>query len=362
MKTLSEYCKILESAKLPEDIFGKTATVEFIHSEFAKIAGVIHPDKWFNDKPSAAKATEAFRTLLQFRKIAETRIKDKIYGDVKIDTVDEIVITTRKNIYTIEKHISDGDVAKVYIAKTKTGTKVIVKISKFHTNNDLIENEIDTLKYLYETAPTKNLEVMEHIGPHPIDTFELNQDGMILKGAAFPVLNKMITLEDVIKSYPKGIDCRDAAWMINRLLAALMIPQQTNIVHGAVVPNNFMLDLPTHNGILIDWCFSVKTNTPLLAISTKYKSHYPEEVFKKSNVDIGLDIYMVAKIFLYLTGGDPATNKFNINTPRQIEHLFRACLLGPKHRTKDPYELHMEFKDVLKQTYGPAKHRAFKLV
>jgi hypothetical protein len=168
-------------------------------------------------------------------------------------------------------------------------------------------------------------------------------------------------VEDVITAYPNGIDVRDAAWMINRLLGALMVPHQAGIVHGAIVPNNFLLDFKTHNGVLVGWGFSVKSGNKLKAISTKYRNYYPKEVFDKLPVNSGLDVYMAAKIFLKLVGGNIETNQFPNSVPVQISNLFKACFLGPKYRTLDPYELHRDFSDELKNIYGPRKFREFKL-
>jgi serine/threonine protein kinase len=149
--------------------------------------------------------------------------------------------------------------------------------------------------------------------------------------------------------------------MINRILGGLMAPHQSDLVHGGIVPNNIFLDLPTHNGIILDWAFSVKKETPLKAVSTKYKMYYPDEVFSKTPVNSGLDLYMVAKIFIKLVGGDVIKNEFPNTVPANICGLFRACLLGKKHRTIDAYELHSEFSDALKANYGSRKFRKFEL-
>lgn len=355
-----KYFHILTKAKLPEDVFGDQATETTIHEQFTKIAFVVHPDKWSNVSSVALiQSTEIFKLLNEFRTLAKDRLAAGTYG--QRNAFKEVVITTKKNTYTLTKLIAEGDLCSVYYATKKGGISVAVKIINNPRNNDLLDAEKETLSFLHDDAPTKDLAVMEHIGPKPIDDFEY-LDGSVNKHAlVFPYIEGLVTIEDVIKAYPKGIDIRDAAWMINRLLGALLVPQQANIVHGALVPNNFLLDLPTHNGLLIDWAFSVKAGTKLNAVSTRYRDFYPKEVFDKQPVNIGLDIYMAAKMFIQLIGGDVATNKFPTGTPKPIEGLFRACLLGPKHRTLDPYELHSDFSEELKKLYGPRKFRPFTL-
>jgi serine/threonine protein kinase len=359
MNEFEEKYKLLKDAKIPEDVFGNSKEMkhEDITKTFNKIVVHVHPDKC--EKENIEKANEAFLILMNFRTNAEQKIIDGIYGEK--NPYEGVIISTRKNKYKIVNFLTEGDLCYVFKATDKNGMYVAIKIIKNVVNNDLLENEATNLKYLYNDSPVKTFKIMEHICPMPMDEFIYDDSGINRKGLVYPFIRGVVTVEDVINSYPNGIDVRDAAWMINRILGGLMAPHQSDLVHGGIVPNNIFLDLPTHNGIILDWAFSVKKETPLKAVSTKYKMYYPDEVFSKTPVNSGLDLYMVAKIFIKLVGGDVIKNEFPNTVPANICGLFRACLLGKKHRTIDAYELHSEFSDALKANYGSRKFRKFEL-
>jgi serine/threonine protein kinase len=359
-KIFIQHFELLSKSKYPEQIFGDSATDDTIDKEHKRISKIVHPDVWASDAAILKQAEEAFKLLEQFKIKAKEKVKYKTYGDLGAINA-AVTITTKKNEYKLTKIVSEGDIATIFLAQNKDKEQVVLKIVRNARNNDLIQSEQETLNFLYNNSETNSLPVMQHIGPKFIDNFEYSDKGVQKNVLAFPYLPNLYTLEDVINKYPNGIDLRDAAWMLNRLLAALMIPQQANVVHGAVVPNNFLIDPKTHNGILIDWAFSVKTNEKLTAISSKYKNYYPSEVFDKNSVNSGADVYMAAKIFLKLIGGNIERNEFPTTTPKSIQGLFRACYLGAKHRTMDPFELHKDFSEELEKLYGKRKFREFVL-
>jgi hypothetical protein len=48
-------------------------------------------------------------------------------------------------------------------------------------------------------------------------------------------------VEDVIERFPNGIPLENAAWMINRLLGALLAAHQSGLVHCAVLPSHVLV-------------------------------------------------------------------------------------------------------------------------
>ena len=200
---------------------------------------------------------------------------------------------------------------------------------------------------------------MRHIARQPLQTFTINKDGKRRSAMSFQPRPGMIPISKIIKTYPNGIDVRDAAWILNRMLGALMVPYQSNLIHGAVVPDNFLVDTDSHDGCLIDWAFAVNPGQIITNVSGTYLEYYPSEVIKKMPAHKSIDLYMAVMCFIKLIGGNVETKECPAHTPNQVKNLLRACLLPAKNRVCDPFELFEDFKEVLAGLYGPPKFRVF---
>lgn len=351
MNDFTQYYNTITSAKFPEDVFGNIDENELIEI-FNKIAKSVHPD---HNPADLKRANECFSKLVDFRAGAELLFDEGSYG--KRNSFKPVVITTKKGSYTLYKLLVENSLYQIYEAKDVKENYFTVKIVNNARNNDLIDVERETLKFLKEEAKTKELAVMAHIQAPPIDYFQVDNRNALV----FIYLDKYRSLQKVLDKYPAGIDMRDAAWMINRLLASLMVPSQAGFVHGNINPDSFLINPETHNGTLINWNYTVRTNKALKSVNSAYRSHYPAEVFSKRLVDSGMDLYMVAKLLILLTGGDITTNSFSNQVPKRIQGIFRVCLMGPGVRSKDPFEVYNEFNKELKMAFGPRKFRIFEM-
>jgi serine/threonine protein kinase len=345
---------LLEGAVCPEDVFGKL-NGEPLNKIFRRLAKVTHPDKFTGaDKTHAEKA---FKTLQEWYEKAEAKVTAGTYGDRTV--TDAVVILTKTEKYEVQRKLTSGDISDVFLARNRAGQDVILKITRTPANNDLLANEAKTLRYFRTDAPTKDLKVMIHI-PVLLDSFEL-RDAKAKKRINVLAAHEgeCYTLAQVHNAFPAGIDLRDAAWMWNRLLAALLAAHQSNIIHAAIIPEHFLVFPKTHNGILLDWSYAVKPDISVKAISPARRDFYPPEIFTKKPVNFGVDLYMAAVCMLYLLGGDTKTRAFPNSVPVQIRGLLRTCWLGTAHRPKDVWELYTDFDALLKALYGPRKFRHF---
>lgn len=232
-------------------------------------------------------------------------------------------------------------------------------MARSSNSNKMFKNEYIHLKQIQETC---NEKISRHV-PLATDNFSIkNTENEVVQINIFKNRSNFTTLEKIIETYPDGIDPRDAAWMFNRILTSLMGPHYgCKIVHGAITPDHILLNLEDHNGILIDWCYSVKEGEQLKAISPKYKNYYPREVFDKLPCKLSLDIYMLALCMVKLMGGDIDTKENKESVPNPIKNLLKACLLGYNHRTGNVLDLYKDFNKILSDLYGPKQFRVFKL-
>lgn len=346
--------KKLKQAKHPEDVF---SSADAAKDEFREYAKQLHPDRHPGDK----FAEEGFKLLNDYWELAEKKIAAGSWGD-KAAIVKPIKLATKKAAYTITGVLTQGDMCQVYDATSdvKDNPNVVVKVVRSPANNDLLANEAKQLNFMWKDSKMKSKPVMKHV-PQIVDSFVLNQGAVNKQVVVLRKLEDYITIHDVLKAYPNGIDLADAAWMFNRLLAALMAIHQSDLVHAAVLPPHFMIHGPSHNGVLIGWSYAVPNAGTVKAISPGWKSYYPTEILEKRPVSPGTDLYMAANLFTHLIGGDWVNRTFPKTLPKPIQGLLRACWLSQRHRLGDAFELFEDFRRALQDIYGKPKFRPFNM-
>jgi hypothetical protein len=115
-----------------------------------------------------------------------------------------------------------------------------------------------------------------------------------------------------------------------------------------------------HNGILIDWCYSVAIGEPIKAISKPYADDYPPEVPAKLGATPATDLYMAARLMVRLLGGSGAEPP--PSAPKPIQALLRACLIpAPARRHSDAWQVLEDFHTILGELYGPPTFRPFRM-
>ena len=339
---------ILEQALSPEDVFG-SLNGDRLSDKYRKLAKELHPDG-YPVADEKAIAEKAFQQLQEWYRRAQDKVEAGTYGDR--DACGRVTIQSKKSSYTVTSRLASGDMAELYVGVDEDKNPVLVKIGRLPANNDLLQNEARTLAYMRDEAPVRNLKVMHHI-PVLLDAFQLQDGKMHKQTNVFRFKQGGVTLESILLAYPNGVDPRDMAWMLNRLLAGLLAIHQSGVIHGAITPEHMIVFPEDHDGLLVDWSYSVKPRVAIKAIAPKWRSLYPPEVLAKKGVLYGTDICMAAKCALYLVG--------NQAIPRQIDGLLRSCCLGQAHRPQDVFEVFEELEELLKALYGPRKFRAFRM-
>lgn len=342
----------LQRAAVPEDVFGDT--VADVATTYRQLAKITHPDHWPGGPCHVQRqmqATAAFHLLQDWYRKAQDKIKLGTYGDRSACA--KVTITNRKATYVADLRVGVGALADLYAATTGTDKRVLVKVGRAPGNNDLLANEATILRYLREEGAGKALRVMEHI-PTLVDSFQLQTKDHVRKQVnVFEWTPGGVTLAEVMRAYPGGIDPRDMAWMFNRTLAALLAAHQSGVIHGAVTPDHVVVYPATHGGMLVDWCYAVHPGEPIKAWNPEWASFYAVELLDKTEARFGSDICMAAKCAIALVG--------KLTMPRKLEGFLRSCTLGQAFRAQDVYAVFEEFQQVLAFLYGPRKFREFKM-
>lgn len=234
---------------------------------------------------------------------------------------------------------------------------VIVKVAKQPYYNDLLERDVAVLGQLHPERGIKDRSFPKY--------YPTSYGGALVDGNQGHILERIencVTLADILRAYPDGIDYRDVAWMLKRILVGLWFAHKREVIHGAVLPPHILLTLHDHGGRLIDWSYSTEPRVKVPAMVTEYEDYYPPEVPNSEPAREGTDLYMIVKCAQALLGADLKTKDFPDSVPGPIRELFGLCLNDSVHmRPIDASEVHDTFDRLLKDAVGKPTFRPFSM-
>lgn len=368
----------LATATAPEHVFGTLdgsldEKLRALTLQYRRVVQTVHPDK-FNAEPLPIRdrAKEVFVKLSKWREDAEAKIRAGSYGDGKphepppppAPKMPPQVIKAGKRTYIVTELLATGDLADVYACSyTESGKEqhVVFKVAQAAADNDLLENENKVLSAMY--AKDQPEEKFYRYLPKPLDSFMLRGSGSPRRVNVLQRAEGYVTLAEILKAYPKGLDFRDVVWMFKRMLAGIGYAHiHKHVVHGGIVPTNVMVHPTGHGAKILDWCYAVpeweKGTGRVRALSKPYRDFYAPEILKKLPPSPQTDLYMIAKCAVALLGGDVVTNQVPATVPKPIQAFLGSCLLPAQHRRPDDaWKLHEDFDELLQRLVGKPKYR-----
>lgn len=322
-----------------------------VKERYRELARLVHPD---GHPTEQAVAVAAFQQLQQWYDLAQQALTQPVANP-------PIAFTSRTGHYQSSGPARSGELCDLYPAtrlKDGTTTLVLCKVVRRTSNNDLLRAEGSALRLVDQQLQGNPLRA--HF-PTLIDQVQLrdpNEETRMVNIIAQE--QAYLALAQVHRAYPRGLIPADAAWIYKRLLATLAITHDLGLVHGAVTLDHLLIRPHDHNGLLVDWCYSVPRGEVIKAVSPHYRADYPPEVLAKRPAIPATDLYMAAKVMVRILGGDPATNALPATVPKAIGAFLQSCLIAAPHRRPDSaWELFTEFDAILQRCYGPPKFRPF---
>jgi hypothetical protein len=343
---LSELLTLLQQAHSPADIFGLLAPGDeaALRQSYRRLAAIAHPD---HNPHQPAEAHGAFRLLQSWYAAAQRQIGSS----------PQIMVATQRDRYVANGPPIRGDLCDLYAAEAKDGP-VLLKIARSTRNNDLLDAEATALRNLSRALDGQPLRA--HF-PALVEHARLRDEAG--NERSVNVLHAecdYVSLTEVLRACPRGLPLADAAWMFNRMLAALGAAHQCGLVYGAVLPAHMLVRPADHNGMLLDWCYSVPVGQPIKASSPPHAADYPPEVAARVPATPATDLYMAARVMVRLLGGSGDASTLPEHVPRSMQALLRSCLLpAPQRRASDAWQLFDNFRDLLQRHYGPPQFRPF---
>ncbi|MBC8075351.1 MAG: molecular chaperone DnaJ, partial [Chloroflexales bacterium] len=306
--TFSSLLGRLAGATQPIDVFGALGgdTARALKQRYRQLAAMAHPD---SNPGRAAESQAAFHELHHWHALAQRQIAQGSYGRAP-----RISIATPQATYTGYAAPIGGDLCDLFPAES--GERMLIKVARSPHNNDLLAAEASALQRIARELAGQ--PVRAHF-PTLVEPVMLRDDGGAQRRAnVLRAEHEYVSLADVIAAYPQGIHPADAAWMFNRVLTALASAHNAGLIHGALLPPHVLIRLHDHNGVLIDWCYSVEPGDAIKAISRPHAAHYPPEVAAKQPATPATDTYMAAALLARLLGGDAAGQGLPPSVPRSL--------------------------------------------
>jgi serine/threonine protein kinase len=333
--TWREAVRLIEAARSPADLFDPGDPT----GSYRRLARLTHPD----NSPAPASAFEKLAGLW-------TQHRERRNGSAVL--------------------VAEGDVANLY----KFGDGLL-KLPRDPADNDLIDREIAALTQLRSRGDARFLAYIPQL-----DGTERQRDpgtSAVRHACILGRLNGFVSLADVRRAYPDGLDPRDAAWMWRRLLVALGFAHRAGVVHGAVLPPHVMIHPADHGLVLIDWCYSAcAPGQAIPAIVERYRDWYPAEVVEGRAPGPATDIYLATRCMVYLMTGRAAAGGAAAGTsgggrgargrattaPARLTAFAGGCMLPqPSRRPQDAWRLLRELDALLERLYGPRTFRPFTM-
>lgn len=279
----------------------------------------------------------------------------------------------------ITKHFGQGDLCDLYLCKYSDladhphhgGTRFdrivdddddglglpgILKIPTNALDNDFVQHEAETLLKLFPAA-TPDEKFYRYL-PRLAEVLEVNgKPANLLR-----FYEEYVSLADILKAYPKGIDFRDMVWMFKRTLAGIGFAHTKGVIHGATIPTHVLVHPTEHGAKIIDWSYSTTVDDRIKGYSAAYEAYYPPEVFRKERPTARTDIYMAGKCAWALIGGDVVRNELpTTETPKEIVDFLRMCMEPSNLRPDNAWDLLESFDLLLKKVVGKSTYRPFKM-
>lgn len=334
--TFDHHASAIEAATEFADLWDTAGDEpEATYKTFAKI---VHPDAVLD--PLKARATTAFARL---------QVLWDEYNGKSVGASGPVVISTKKRTFVLGNVVAQGSIANVYDVSWNDGVDrgAVLKMPRSPADSDLMEREAKALRKLDDAPPEFRM-----YAPALIETFR-HKDGTtraLRRCNVIEPLDGFYSVAQVASMFPGGLDPRDVAWMWRRLFVAIGVAADNGIVHGAVVPENIMIEPVKHGVVLVDWCYScMEDGQTIPAIIADYRSFYPQSVLDKEPPTYAIDVAMAARSMVWLCG--PLA-------PREFRAFANGCAVSSPPK---PAELLGEFDELLLQLYGPRKYRLLTL-
>ncbi|HEY1135457.1 MAG TPA: hypothetical protein VGE77_12860 [Nocardioides sp.] len=339
MNPTEDLLQQVEAATTPADLFGPQDGSDKARRRARRthrvLATALHPDR---RDPSV----DAPRGDAAFAK-ATTFFEQWSRG---VEADDAGTILGARGTWAIGAQVGRGTVANLYAVP---GGDAVVKIARRRSSSRFLRNERTALTRLADEGEGWLAPYV----PRLLDTATLGSGDDRREADVLDALGRaegFVSLAEVRRAAPAGLDGRDWAWMQRRILRALAGVHAVGLVHGAVLPENVLIHPEQHGVVLTGWSFATRPGRPAEGVVASQAAAYPPEV-TGGTLTPATDVAMLGALALtMLRPGERAQRRF--------AQGCRQDAPGMRPRAAD---LQGEYDELLDRLYGPRRFRPFDL-
>lgn len=323
----------------PEELFGFDLSRVQAVKVFKQYKHLTHEDKFSDEDKKLAH--DLFIQINKLWSKALYKFRAGTYGNTTtIPIGDDVIISSKDNDYEISGSFDTGNLCNVYYDSC-----YVIKIAKNHKDNELLDREKEVLDIFKECDD----DILLSTTPKLVESFDIqNASKEKLRVNVLDYYRDYYPLSKIKEKYPNGLDPRHIIWIWKRLLMTLGFVHNANIIHGCINLDNILINPANHSIMIIDWCYSVNTGSPLVLIDEKYTRYYTKYVFDKQSVSESLDIYMTTKCIEDIINID--------NCPKTMYNTIKSGLIINKSmQYKDAWKMYDLISDLGSHLYGKSK-------
>lgn len=326
-----------------------TATADEIRHAYRELAKDCHPDRHQGSK-SLVDLQARIRELNEAHAVLSNPAKRHRYDTIGTLALAPVTIRTAKHAYTlVAPRMAEGDLANLYRGTDETGQRVLVKVAKSHTVNDLLVNEARLLKlmdaaFVKEPPPSLVRDLFPTLIESAIVTDAVTKSRRQVN--VFAWRDDMVSLAEVLNVYKDGLESRHVVWIGNRLWAALDIAHsKVGVLHGAICPSHVLVHPPSHAVMIVDWCYGAVPTDPRFPARRKGGWAVPEAITSRPQPQA--DVYGIAQTLLSISDG---------RLERPFARFLASCsVMNPARRPDDCGVLYDQWQDLASEVFGPRK-------
>lgn len=212
-------------------------------------------------------------------------------------------------------------------------------------NKDLFINADMTLRRGFKFADKRMRNEFEQYMPRIRESYATNDGRLVIN---FEKTEDLLLLADVIAHYPEGLPPEHSAWVLSSLFNIACFLQFGAITHNAIATDTIFISPKYHSVALLGgWWYSTRAGSKLIALPKRSANLLPPHMQRGKISDTKLDGELIRAVGRELLKGTSAPDKLKrwLNLPA----------------TDNPAAEYMNWKNVLKEVWGPPKFRELKL-
>lgn len=331
--------QLVMNAKHPEDVFGDVPTSaddarHQIAATYRCLAKDLHPDH--------GGSAEAFARLGELYRAAQEAVAAGRYGE-RGSMTGTILVRTRRHGYRVSALLSKGKAVNIYRATYDTGDgdgpqQALLSIARDPRDGKLLSHEAKVLKAMLTAGPEMYDLISKYL-PAYIEAFGFRQGRVTRQGIAFREVPGLFSLRDVRDAYPLGVDPKDSAWMLRRLLMALGMAHALGYAHQQVTLDHVLIQPEEHGLVLVDWSHAVPAG------------EVPEDDRRAVR---GRDVAAACHL------AEAITNM--ASAPPRLAAFLSGCQRVKPSALPDALALKDEYDALIEELWGPRRFRPFSMV